>query len=95
MQHRRIEGSAGENPYLQAQVVLQQQIDRGLPIPCLALYHTNPVFRSYDLLTGYELRNTRRMVKIITYGSARWHDFENLWDTGASPKVGPVRYRLA
>ena len=94
-----MEDSTRENPYMQAQVVLQQQIDRGLSIPCLALHHTNPVFRDYDwhwfLLTGYELRNDRCMVKIITYGSARWHDFQGLWDTGSARKGGLVRYRIS
>ena len=94
-----MEGFSGENPCLRAQEVLRQQIDSGLPVPCLTLHHTNPAFRDYDwhwfLLTGYELRNDQCMVKIITYGSARWLDFESLWDTGASPKGGLIRYRLA
>lgn len=93
-----MEGFSGENTYPQAQARLLQQIDSGLPVPCLTLHHTNPVFRDYDwhwfLLTGYELRNDRCMVKIITYGSARWHDFEGLWDTGSTQKGGLVQYRI-
>ena len=42
-------------------------------------------------LAGYEKRGERFLVKAVTYGSFRWLDLEELWDTGYERKGGLIR----
>ena len=75
---------------------LTEQIDKGLPVPCLILKHKNPAFKDYVwhwfLLTGYGVLEEKYMVKVTTYGSFLWVGFDELWDTGHQRKGGLVLY---
>lgn len=90
----------GTAPFAQAAAALTEQIDAGLPVPCLTLKHTNAEFADYVwhwyLLNGYEkTEDGRLLVRAVTYGKPRWLDFEGLWNTGCEPKGGLILYRLA
>jgi hypothetical protein len=86
----------GNRPVREAKQALQEQIDRGLPVPCLLLHHRDKYFEDYDwhwfLLTGYECYEETMMVKAVTYGSWRWLDLEQLWRTGYREKGGLILY---
>lgn len=77
--------------------VLQEQIDNGWLVPCLTLNIKNRSLKDYEwhwfLLTGYEIFEDTCMVKAVTYGSYRWIDFRQLWDTGFQRKGGLIIYR--
>lgn len=94
----RMEGFSGEHRAEDAVDCVKEQIDQGLLIPCLTLKHKNPVFKDYIwhwfLLTGYEQRGERFLVKAVTYSKWRWLDFTDLWTTGYRKKGGLILYRL-
>lgn len=73
-----------------------KQIDRGFPVPCLTLNHTNPSFKFYEwhwfLLTGYETAEKDCKVKAVTYGSWNWISLNGLWDIGYSRRGGLILY---
>lgn len=89
----------GEADVEEAQAAVRRQIDRGLPIPYLLLYHKDKKqFGDFTwhwfLLTGYEEREGRFYVTAATYGAATRLDFEEMWDTGYEKKGGMVLYAL-
>ena len=72
---------------------IKSQIDDGWLIPCLTLEHKNPELQTYVwhwfLFTGYDDEKIFQ-VKVTTYGSFRWINFAELWDTGFERKGGIV-----
>lgn len=83
----------------EAKAAVRRQIDRGLPVPYLLLYHKDKKqFGDFTwhwfLLTGYEEREGRFYVTAATYGAATRLDFEEMWDTGYEKKGGMVLYAL-
>lgn len=42
------------------------------------------------LLTGYEEKEGKFLVKAVTYGKSEWLDFEELWNSGHDEKGGMV-----
>lgn len=89
----------GETDVEEAKAAVRRQIDRGLPIPYLLLYHKDKKqFGDFTwhwfLLTGYEEREGRFYVTAATYGAATRLDFEEMWDTGYEKKGGMVLYAL-
>ena len=72
-----------------AQAAVLRQIDRGLPIPYLNLKHHSPAFRDYEWHC-YELSAQGLLVKAVTYGSWRWLNLTELWNTDRAPKGGMV-----
>lgn len=84
----------GEHPYEKTRDVVRQQIDIGMPIPCLTLKHKAPSMDFYVwhwyLLTGYEDFDGACAVKAVTYGSWCWLDLRTLWDTGYERRGGLV-----
>ena len=93
----QVVGWSGHNDFKATHMVLKFQIDSGYPIPCLTLYHKNPLLRDYVwhwfLLTGYEVIDDNWKVKVVSYGVARWFDFDMLWDTGFSNKGGLIVFQ--
>lgn len=91
-----MEGLHGSQPVRQAEEAVQEQIDQGMPIPYLNLHHKNPNLKDYVwhwfLLTGYQRAEDTLLVKAVTYGSWRWLDLHELWDTGFEKKGGLVLY---
>lgn len=96
---RGIEGIAlrpweGERSYEKTRDVVRQQIDAGMPIPCLTLKHKALSMDFYVwhwyLLTGYEDFDGACAVKAVTYGNWRWLDLCTLWDTGYERRGGLV-----
>lgn len=94
----RMEALLGTEPAEQAKQALIEQIDRGLPVPCLILKHQNPLFEDYVwhwfLLTGYDTAGDACMAKAVTYGAFKWLDMDDLWNTGYEQKGGLILYRL-
>lgn len=89
----------GEADVEEAKAAVRRQIDRGLPVPYLLLYHKDKKqFGDFTwhwfLLTGYQEREGRFYVTAATYGAATRLDFEEMWDTGYEKKGGMVLYAL-
>ena len=89
----------GETDVEEAKAAVRRQIDRGLPVPYLLLYHKDKKqFGDFTwhwfLLTGYQEREGRFYVTAATYGAATRLDFEEMWDTGYEKKGGMVLYAL-
>ena len=67
-----------------------------MPVPMLVLMHKNPKFKDFVwhwfLLTGYEEDGEKFMVKVVSYGSYRWFDFKELWNTGHKRKGGLILF---
>ena len=86
----------GDNKYEDAKLILKNQIDKRYIVPMLVLNNKNTIVRDYVwhwfLLGGYEEMEDRLMVKAITYGSYRWLDFADLWNSGHRRKGGLVIY---
>jgi hypothetical protein len=87
-------GFSGSGDEAEAEKLIVQQIDTGIPIPYLVLYHKDPVFMDFKwhwfLLAGYEKNDSGFFVKTATYGEGRWFSFHDLWDTGYEEKGGMV-----
>ena len=96
--HLEISAWDGHNNFKSTHMILKFQIDSGYPVPCLMLQHTNPTLKKYTwhwfLLTGYEILNDDWKVKVVTYGEARWFNFDFMWDTGFSERGGLIIFRL-
>jgi len=91
-----ISGYDGDNKYEDAKLILKNQIDKGYIVPMLVLKNKNTIVKDYVwhwfLLGGYEEMEDRLMVKAITYGSYRWVDFADLWNSGHRRKGGLIIY---
>ena len=91
-----ISGYEGDNKYEDAKLILKNQIDKSYIVPMLVLKNKNTIVRDYVwhwfLLGGYEEMEDRLMVKVITYGSYRWVDFADLWNSGHRRKGGLIIY---
>lgn len=87
----------GTQDFEASHMVLKHQIDNGWPIPCLTLNHKNPTLEDYVwhwfLLTGYDFSNGNVLVKMVSYGIARWFNFNLLWDTGFDQKGGLIIFQ--
>lgn len=90
-------GWDGDKDFKASHMILKHQIDNGWPIPCLILNHKNPIVEDYVwhwfLLTGYEFTNDNVYVKAVSYGIARWFNFNLLWDTGFDQKGGLIIFQ--
>ncbi len=88
----------GDEPYEEAVNIVREQINAGYPIPTLILNHRNKALRDYEwhwfLINGYDESDDGFMVKAVTYGSWRWIDLKDMWDTGYSRKGGFVIYEI-
>lgn len=89
-----LEGWEGSRSVADTVQVVKQQIDKGLPIPCLVLKHRDPSMSYYVwhwfMLTGYESFEDIFMVKAVTYGSWHWLDLRTLWQSGHRRKGGLI-----
>ena len=87
---------SGDNFIEDAIKVVKDRIDKKMPVPMLVLMHKNPKFKDFVwhwfLLTGYEEIDEKFMVKVVSYGSYRWFDFKELWNTGHKRKGGLILF---
>lgn len=95
----RMEALHGEENVETAKAAVKKQIDEGLPVPYLLLYHRDrkqfeDFLWHWFLLTGYEEKNGRFYVTAATYGEAVVLDLEEMWDTGYEKKGGMVLYSV-
>lgn len=94
-EHLWLEGVHGEESADTAAQAVIEQIDSGIPVPCLTLHHADRTYRDYEwhwfLLNGYQLFDGELVVRAVTYGDYRWLDFRGLWNTGTEPKGGIIR----
>lgn len=97
--HISLEPLLGNEMPSLAQEKIIEQINEGFLIPMLLLRHQNVQFKDYIwhwfLITGYQIdeqQNSGFYVKIVTYGSAKWLDFNKLWDTGYDKKGGLILF---
>ena len=94
----RMTGFSGHRTYEEAEQILIQQIDRGMPVPMLMLNHREKSFSFFEwhwfLINGYEYRAQSDTeicyVKAATYGKAHWLRFDSFWDTGEEEKGGLI-----
>ena len=88
----------GTEPYETAEEAVRYQIDHGYPIPTLVLNHRNKKYRNYVwhwfLLNGYDDSGDMFKVKAVTYGSCKWLDLSELWNTGRERRGGFVLYHI-
>lgn len=88
----------GNAPYEAAEAAVRKQIDAGYPVPTLILNHRDKDLKDYEwhwfLINGYDESDDGFMVKAVTYGSWRWIDLKDMWDTGYSRKGGFVIYEI-
>lgn len=84
-----VDGSADYNA---AKSKLKAQLDKGIPVPYLNLYHKDKTFKDYEwhwfMINGYEELENAFMVKAVNYSSGQWLDFDSLWHTGYEKKGG-------
>ncbi len=81
-----------------AQDMLIRQIDAGMIIPFLLLNPISKEWKDYHwhwfLLSGYEWRDDRIYVKVITYGNYQWLSFDGLWNTTDPDNGGMILYQF-
>lgn len=87
---------SGDNSLEDAKNAVKSQIDKELLVPMLVLMHKNPRYRDFSwhwfLLTGYDEEVDKFLVKVVSYGSYRWFDLEELWNTGYRRKGGLILF---
>ena len=93
-----VEAFEGRKDVEEAKRAVVEQIEKGCLIPCLLLRHRSESMKNYVwhwfLLTGYDSRPDRFLVKAVTYGTWRWLDFDTLWDTGYHKRGGLILYHI-
>ncbi len=86
---------AGTVPWTEASQLIRKQIDAGLIVPFLLLFHKNRLLKDYKWhwfnLAGYKEECGVFYVKAVTYGSFRWIDLRELWNSGHKRKGGFIR----
>lgn len=86
-----LEGSA---PLEEAEKVIRDRIDAGLPVPMLLLKHQDSKFNFFEWhwfpIIGYEEEDGKMQIKTATYGKAHWLPLGELWDTGQEERGGLV-----
>lgn len=94
-----LEGFSGEKEYTLAVEKVIEQVDAGFLIPTLLLRHKNVKFKDYVwhwfLIIGYQYENMASndfLVKVVTYGSYRWLNLKDLWDTNYEQKGGMILF---
>ena len=99
-----IEELPGSTPCGEAARRVIGQIDAGIPIPMLMLYHRDPAFRDYVwhwfLINAYDTGNDAEnaaggtfpdlLVKTASFGEYGWFSFSALWNTGFEKKGGLI-----
>ncbi len=83
----------------EARTFIMQQIDQGMPVPCLLLRHQDvKQFKDYTwhwfLLVGYEDLGKDLRIKTATYGEAEVFSLNEMWDTGYEEKGGLIRLNI-
>lgn len=82
-----------------AEKIICEQIDKGLPVPYLMLRHLN-VEKYKDFIwhwfpvVGYEKNEQGMWIDVATYGEKVRLDLMELWKTGCEEKGGIVIYEL-
>lgn len=88
----------GTVPWQQARELVRRQIDSGIPVPCLLLYHKSIALKDFQWhwfhLAGYEEFDGAFYVKAVTYGSFYWLDMQELWNTGHRRKGGLIEINV-
>ncbi|MBQ7263626.1 MAG: hypothetical protein IJR14_07880 [Synergistaceae bacterium] len=91
----RAEGLAGSAPFSAAEEAIRSQLDAGLPIPYLMLYHQDPALGDLEWhwfnLIGYEDVRDGLLVEVVTYGEPQWIGLRQLWETGEERRGGLIR----
>lgn len=91
----KADGVSGTASWKEAAKQVRGQIDCGILVPYLLLYHKSPVFHDFQWhwfnLAGYEEFDGEFYVKAVTYGSFRWFNLQELWNTGYRKKGGLIR----
>ena len=103
-----VEPFDGHRPYEEAEAVVRDRIDSGLPLAMLMLRHQNKRFNFFEwhwfLIVGFDEKATDDgeknagdnsfMIKVATYGKEHWLPFEEFWDTGDDERGGLVVFDL-
>lgn len=89
----------GTRSVAEARTFIMEQIDQGMPVPCLLLRHQDvKQFKDYTwhwfLLVGYEDLGEDLRIKTATYGEAEVFSLNEMWDTGYEEKGGLIRLNV-
>ena len=91
-------GFSGNHTAAEAEILIREQIDAGLPVPYLMLRHTNPAYKDFVwhwfLCCGYEEKGDDFLIKVATYGEAATFVLKDFWNTGYEEKGGLIRFFL-
>lgn len=84
----------GENSFEEAERFIKNTLKKNLPVPFLLLRHRNKSFKDLNwhwfMITGYDVKNERSILKYHTYGEEQEADFQRLWATGMYRRGGMV-----
>ena len=83
----------------EAEMLIRNQIDQGLPVPYLLLRHLNvekykDFIWHWFLVVGYEKDEQGSWIDVATYGEKVRLNLKELWETGCEDKGGIVVYDL-
>lgn len=91
----KVEGLSASVAWEEGKKLIKDQIDSGMIVPFLLLNHKSHALKDYQWhwfnLAGYEEFNGEFHVEAITYGSFRWLNLQELWDTGYKKKGGIIK----
>lgn len=92
------EGLSGNASWKQARELIRKQVDSGILVPCLLLYHKSVTLKDFQWhwfnLAGYEEFDGEFYVKAVTYGSFYWLNLQELWNTGYRSKGGLIEIKI-
>lgn len=89
----------GNIPEEEAEMLIRNQIDQGLPVPYLMLKHQNvEAYKDFIwhwfLVVGYETDAEGTWIYVATYGEKVRLNLKELWKTGCEEKGGIVIYEI-
>lgn len=84
----------GEQSFEEARSFIKNALKKNLPVPFLLLRHRDKSFKDLNwhwfMITGYDVKCGRSILKYHTYGEELEVDFYQLWTTGMDHKGGMV-----
>lgn len=89
----------GDIPEEEAEMLIRNQIDQGLPVPYLMLKHQNvEAYKDFIwhwfLVVGYETDAEGTWIDVATYGEKVRLNLKELWKTGYEEKGGIITYDI-
>lgn len=95
----QMEEFPGERSEKEAEMLIFNQINEGIPVPCLLLHHKDKEqFKDFIwhwfLIIGYEKTEEDFKIMVATYGEKTTFLLREMWDTGYEEKGGLVTFHF-